>query len=87
MDRDDFTDASLTFPHSFKLSSSRNVDGSIQQLGETERALVTSDVFSQLTDGLIPQVSSLPTLSWPPRTVRQSWATTSPQPRPSPAWR
>ena len=41
VDRDDFTDASLTFPHSFKLSSSRNVDGSIQHLGETERALVT----------------------------------------------
>ena len=42
VDRDDFTDASLTFPHSFKLSSSRNVDGSIQHLGETEEAVVTS---------------------------------------------
>ena len=45
VDRDDFTDASLTFPHSFKLSSSRNVGGqkacSIQHLGETEIAAVT----------------------------------------------
>ena len=39
VDRDDFTEASLTFSHRFKLSSSQNVGGkkscSIQHLGET----------------------------------------------------